>query len=65
MFSCSCLPSFTSYSNVFAELQQEQPQYYASLTAHLTVEEQAIITSVFQQADIIAQQAASAPNGSS
>ncbi|KAK4161467.1 armadillo-type protein [Cladorrhinum sp. PSN259] len=55
--------------NVFKEsllkLQQEQPQYYASLTAHLAAEEQAIITNVFQQADIIAQQAASAPNGSS
>ena len=49
---------------VFPELQQEQPQYYASLTSHLSADEQTVITGVFQQADIIQQQvAASAANG--
>ncbi|KAK4188938.1 nonsense-mediated mRNA decay protein 5 [Podospora australis] len=40
------------------KLQQEQPQFYASLTTHLSTDEQAIITGVCQQAEqaVLAQQ---------
>jgi importin-7 len=47
-------------TDIFLGLQQEQPQFYASLTSHLSAEEQGIITGVFQQAEtqaILAQQA--------
>lgn len=33
------------------DMQQEQPQFYASLAAHLSAEEQAIIQNAFQQAE--------------
>jgi importin-7 len=32
-------------------MQQEQPQFYASLTSHLSADEQTIITGACQQAD--------------
>ncbi len=32
-------------------MQQDQPQFYASLTAHLSPEEQAIIQAAFAQAE--------------
>jgi len=41
-------------------MQQEQPQFYASLAAHLNAEEQTIIQSVFAQAEaniLMSQQA--------
>ncbi|KAJ9155365.1 Importin-beta domain-containing protein [Pleurostoma richardsiae] len=51
-------------------LQQEQPQFYASLASHLTNDEQAVIQAVVQQAEaqqLVAQQqaAAGAVNGGS
>ncbi|KAK1830277.1 armadillo-type protein [Podospora conica] len=33
------------------KMQQEQPQFYTSLTSHLTAEEQTVITAACQQAD--------------
>lgn len=32
-------------------MQQEQPQFYASLASHLTAEEQGVIQAAFQQAE--------------
>jgi importin-7 len=40
-------------------MQQDQPQFYASLASHLSAEEQSIIQSVFAQAEaqiVMAQQ---------
>lgn len=40
-------------------MQQEQPQFYASLASHLSAEEQTIIQAVFNQAEaqlVMAQQ---------
>jgi len=55
-----------------AELQQEQPQYYAGLTSNLSADEQNIITGVCQQAETqaalaqqLAAQAAAGINGGS
>ncbi|KAK0655223.1 armadillo-type protein [Cercophora newfieldiana] len=48
-----------------AGLQQEQPQFYSSITAHLTADEQSVITAVCQQAEpqtLLAQQAPAAVN---
>ncbi|KAK0725706.1 armadillo-type protein [Lasiosphaeris hirsuta] len=45
------------------KLQQEQPQFYSSLTSHLSADEQGVITAVIQQAETqaaLAQQQASA-----
>lgn len=39
-----------------AEMQQEQPQFYASLANHLSAEEQTIIQSIMTKADEIAAQ---------
>jgi hypothetical protein len=39
------------------KMQQEQPQFYASLAGHLTGDEQAVIQNIFVKADEIAQQA--------
>lgn len=53
---------------MIAELQAEQPQYYAGLVQHLSMEEQSVISAVLQQADTqeaAAQQAAAAANGTS
>ncbi len=60
----------TRWANATAALQQEQPQFYTSLTSHLSADEQNIITAVCQQAEnqaLIAQQAAAAEaaNGTS
>jgi hypothetical protein len=44
-------------------MQQEQPQFYASLASHLSAEEQTMIQNVFNQAEaqlVIAQQQAAA-----
>lgn len=41
------------------EIQQEQPQFYASLASHLSAEEQSIIQNVYQSAEaalVMAQQ---------
>ena len=41
------------------EMEQEQPQFYASLASHLSAEEKSIIQSVFAQAEaqiVMAQQ---------
>jgi hypothetical protein len=48
---------------VYTELQQEQPQLYASLASHLSAEEQSIIQNVYQSAEaalVMAQQQAAA-----
>jgi hypothetical protein len=40
-------------------MQQEQPQFYASLASHLSADEQNVIQAVFNQADeqmVLAQQ---------
>ena len=42
----------------FAELQQEQPQLYESLTSNLTPDEKTIVQSVVHQADAIASRTA-------
>ncbi|KAK3337479.1 armadillo-type protein [Cercophora scortea] len=55
------LDPYAIFRDSLLKLQQEQPQFYASLTAHLSADEQGIITSVVQQADeraVIAQQLA-------
>jgi len=44
---------------VAQEMEQDQPQFYASLASHLSAEEQGIIQSVFAQAEaqiVLAQQ---------
>lgn len=44
-------------------MQQEQPQFYASLASHLSAEEQTVIQGVFNQAEAqmaMAQQQAAA-----
>jgi len=38
-------------ANTLKEMQQEQPQFYATLTSHLTANEQAVIHTVCQQAE--------------
>ncbi|KAK3331133.1 armadillo-type protein [Apodospora peruviana] len=55
------LDPYLTFRASFLKLQQEQPQFYASLTSHLSANEQSIITGVCQQAEttaILAQQAA-------
>ncbi|KAK4452802.1 nonsense-mediated mRNA decay protein 5 [Podospora aff. communis PSN243] len=58
---------YVTFRTTLLKLQQEQPQFYSSLTTHLTAEEQGIITAVCQQAELITQQNASQPatNGAS
>ncbi|KAK0612295.1 armadillo-type protein [Bombardia bombarda] len=48
------LDPYSIFKTSFMKLQQEQPQFYASLTVHLSTDEQGIITSVCQQADTMA-----------
>jgi importin-7 len=43
-------------TNLVKEMQQEQPQFYASLASHLTAEEQNTIQATFAQAQAIAAQ---------
>lgn len=38
------------------ELQQEQPQFYASLAGHLSAEEQTMIQTIMVKADEVASQ---------
>ncbi|KAK3943989.1 nonsense-mediated mRNA decay protein 5 [Diplogelasinospora grovesii] len=59
---------YQAFSGTFMKLQQEQPDFYGSLTAHLTPEQQALITTVCQQAEamgVLEQAAAPAINGTS
>ncbi|KAM7201418.1 nonsense-mediated mRNA decay protein 5 [Naviculisporaceae sp. PSN 640] len=55
------LDPYAAFRSSLMKLQQEQPQFYASLTQHLTADEQAVITNVCQQAEtqaVLAQQMA-------
>ncbi|KAM7205702.1 Armadillo-type fold [Rhypophila sp. PSN 637] len=55
------LDPYTAFRSSLMKLQQEQPQFYTTLTSHLSAEEQGIITGVCQQADaqaVLAHQAA-------
>lgn len=50
-----------AFSLLLLGLQQEQPQFYSSLSSHLSAEEQGVIQSVVQQAEansVAAQQQA-------
>ncbi|KAK1758370.1 nonsense-mediated mRNA decay protein 5 [Echria macrotheca] len=42
---------YTTFKSSLMKLQQEQPQFYATLTAHLTADERTIIHGVCEQAD--------------
>jgi len=42
---------YTTFRTSLMRLQQEQPHFYTTLTAHLTAEEQGVITAVCQQAE--------------
>lgn len=44
----------------FVEMQQEQPQFYASLAGHLSSDEQGVIQNVMVKADEIQAQQAQA-----
>lgn len=48
-------------------MQQDQPQFYSSLSSHLSAEEQSVIQAVVNQAEaqivMAQQQQAAAPNG--
>jgi hypothetical protein len=46
----------TCWLTIAVEMQQEQPQFYASLASHLTAEEQNTIQATFAQAQAIAVQ---------
>jgi hypothetical protein len=49
-------------ANIALELQQEQPQFYSSLSGHLSAEEQNVLQTIVVKADeIAAQQAQQAP----
>jgi len=55
---------YTSFRASLVRMQQEQPEFYASLTSQLAAEEQSIITGVCQQAEVIlSQQDATPVNG--
>ncbi|KAK3367104.1 armadillo-type protein [Lasiosphaeria ovina] len=70
------LDPYSTFRLSFLKMQQEQPQFYASLTSHLSTEEQTVIAAVCQQAEVqalaaqqqavvAAQVAAAAANGTS
>ncbi|KAJ4394935.1 Nonsense-mediated mRNA decay protein 5 [Neurospora sp. IMI 360204] len=62
------LDPYSIFKTSLLKLQAEQPQYYAGLVQHLSMEEQSVISAVLQQADTqeaAAQQAAAAANGTS
>jgi len=49
----------TGLTKMFLELQQQQPQLYENLTKILTPEEQSVVQTVIQQAEVNAIAAAS------
>lgn len=48
-------------TNTSTEMQQEQPQFYSSLSGHLSAEEQNVLQSIVVKADEIATQQAQQP----
>ncbi|PFH56452.1 hypothetical protein XA68_16482 [Ophiocordyceps unilateralis] len=51
---------YQSFKSIMMRMQQEQPQFYASLAGHLSAEDQSMIQTIMNKADEIAEQQAQA-----